>query len=551
MSNISGAKAVVEVLKEEGVQYVFHLPGSQIIHLLDEIYQSPIKAIMTRHEQGAAFMADGYARAIRGVGVCMSTVGPGAVNLVAGIAASYKASIPVIAITGVHDQSLLELDSFHEIDQVSIFKPITKWSACINQTEKVPEMIRKAFRIALTGRKGPVHLAIPSNVSEGNLDFKIGVPSKYRTVVPSACPDDFIEEVVCLLQNAKFPVILAGGEICWSRAGKDLAELAETLEIPVVTTRDHPDAFPNSHPLGIGMVGKGRREAGNRVMKSADLILALGVKFDYQSTHYNSETIPVDKAKIIHVSIDPEEVGRIYPIEIGVVCDVGPAIKALLKKVKEKGICFGLKEMAEKIKRESQKIRDSEIDFKTIPLKPQAIVKTLRDLLPPETSIVVDGGNFATYVRRYFDFFDTDTFHYPDEFGSVGSAFPISLGVKIGNPERPVVCLTGDGGFLLNCQELETAVRERINVMVIVFNDFGFGNVRAYQKARFEGRYMCDFDNPPFGEMARLFKADGAQVDRLSELKDTIQAGLKSDKPYVIDVMMNREELEKPVFIKD
>jgi thiamine pyrophosphate-dependent acetolactate synthase large subunit-like protein len=545
---MTGAKAVVEVLKEEGVQHVFHLPGSQIIDILDEIYKSPIRPVMTRHEQGAAFMADGYARATRGVGVCMSTVGPGAVNLVSGIAASNKAGIPVIAITGVHDQRMLERDSFHEMDQVGVFRPITKWSACISQTEKIPEMMRKAFRIAQTGQKGPVHLAIPSNVSEGELDFVGSAPARYRSLSPSACPENVIDEIIKLLQQSTFPVILVGGEVLWSRAGKDLRELAEALEIPVATMRDHPDAFPNMHPLGMGMIGKGRGEAGNRVMKQADLILALGVKFDYQSTRHNFEIIP-QQAKIIHISINPEEVGRIYPVEIGMVCDAGLTIRALLKKVKEKKVFLGLGKKAEEIKQESQKVRESELDFKSLPLKPQAIVRTLRDHLPPDTIIVVDGGNFAKHVRRHFDLFENDTFFYPDEFGTVGASFPMSLGVKLAKPNRTVVCFNGDGAFLLNCQELETAVRERINVIVVVFNDFGFGNVRAYQEAKFECRYMCDFDNPPFSEMARLFKAEGAQVETVDELKKAVQEGLKSDKPFVIDVMMTRGDLQKPGFL--
>jgi thiamine pyrophosphate-dependent acetolactate synthase large subunit-like protein len=550
MGRISGARAVVEVFREEDIRHVFHLPGSQIIDILDEIYQSPIRAIMARHEQGAAFMADGYARATRGVGVCMATVGPGAVNLVSGIAASYKASIPVIAITGVHDQKILERDSFHEMDQVGLFKPITKWSASINQPEKIPEMLRKAFRIALTGRRGPVHLAIPSNVSEGEVDFQESSPSRYRTAIPSACPEGFADEVLRLLGQAKFPVIIAGGEVLWSQAGGDLVRLAEALEIPAVTTRDHPDAFPNRHPLGMGMIGKGRGEAGNRTMKRADLILALGAKFDYQSTRYGFDIIP-EKAKIVHVSINPEEVGRVYPVELGMVCDVGPVIRTLLLRSKEKRLNFGLRKESEQIKLESQKKRDSEIDWNSLPLRPQAIVRTLRDHLPRETIVVVDGGNFAKHVRRHFDFFENDTFHYPDDFGSVGASFPVALGVKLAKPERPVVCLTGDGGFLLNSQELETAVREKINVIVVVFNDFGFGNVRAYQKEKFEGRTMCDFDNPPFGELARLFKADGAQVKTLNELKEAVQTGLTCGKTYVIDVTMSREELQKPGFLTE
>jgi acetolactate synthase-1/2/3 large subunit len=409
-------------------------------------------------------------------------------------------------------------------------------------------MLRKAFRTALTGQKGPVHLAIPSNVSEGEIEFKESDPSKYRAVIPPACSGAFIDQVEKLLEAARFPLLYVGGEVLWSRAGKELVELAEALGVPVATTRDHPDAFPNIHPLGMGMVGKGRGEAGNRVMKRADLILALGAKFDYQSTRHNFDIIP-EKAKIVHVSINPEEVGRIYPLELGIVCDVGAVIRDLLKRVEERKIHFDLKKEIEEIKRESQKVRDSEIKPEALPLKPQVIVRAVRDLLPPEAVVVVDGGNFAKNVRRHFDFYQNDTFHYPDEFGTVGASFPMALGVKVANPDRPVVCLIGDGGFLLNSQDLETAVREGINIMVVVFNDSGFGNVRAYQKEKYGGRYMCDFDNPPYGEMARLFKADGAQVERLEDLKKAIRTGLKSRKPFVIDVTMDREELEKPGFL--
>ena len=210
-----------------------------------------------------------------------------------------------------------------------------------------------------------------------------------------------------------------------------------------------------------------------------------------------------------------------------------------------------MKKVIDEIKKESEKVRESEIDLKALPLKPQAIVKTLRDVLPPDSIVVVDGGNFAKFVRRHFDIFEANTFEYPDDFGSVGASFPMALGVKVGRPDSPVVCLVGDGGFLLNCQELETAVRERINVIAVVFNDFGFGNVRAYQKAKFEERYICDFDNPPYGEMARLFKAQGENVETLDRLKGVVQGALKCDKPFVIDVKMTSQELGKPGFLGD
>ncbi len=548
MREISGARAVVEVLLEEGVQQVFHLPGSQIIDILDEIYQSPIRQVMTRHEQGAAFMADGYARAKRGVGVCLSTVGPGAVNLVPGIAASFKAQIPVLAITGIHDQKILEKDSFHEMDQVGLFRPITKWSACIHQPQKVPEMMRKAFRVALTGRRGPVHLAIPSDVSGGSLTFQPNQPQRYRPSRAPACSQDAVAEIYDLLKQSKSPVILAGWDILWSEGRAYLDDVAEALQIPVATMLSSLGAFPYSHPLGVGIIGRGRGEAGNSVLQQADLILALGVKFDYQSTRYTHDIIP-PTAKIVHICTDAEEIGRIYPVEMGIVCDPGPVMQALVQTVKANRLNFNLAKSVAEIKQDARKKLDREIKLDMIPLQPQAIARTLRDVLPPETIVTVDGGNFAKHVRRHFEIRRHDTFHYPDDFGSVGAGFPMALGVKAFYPDRPVVCLNGDGAFLLNSQELETAVREKLNIIVVVFNDFGFGNVRAYQKMKFEGRYKCDHGNPPFDQMARLFGADGACVKRLDELKAAVNTGLKSAGPYVIDVMMSGAELGKPGFV--
>jgi thiamine pyrophosphate-dependent acetolactate synthase large subunit-like protein len=548
MSSISGARALVEVLMEEGVEHVFHLPGSQIIDILDEIYQSPIRAIMTRHEQGAAFMADGYARAKRSVGVCMSTVGPGAVNLVSGIAASFKAQIPVLAITGIHDQKILEKDSFHEMDQVGLFKPITKWSACIHQSDKVPEMMRKAFRVALTGRRGPVHLAIPSDVSQEHLDFQPSTPEKYRPNTVPTCSDEALDEILRLLDRSQFPVILAGWDVLWSKERDCLRDLAELLEIPVATMLSSLGAFPYSHPLGVGIIGKKRGVTGNAVMDQADLILALGVKFDFQSTRYNHSLIPRE-AIIVHICTDAEEIGRIFPVEMGLVCDPGPVLKALVPKVKAAGIRFDMKEKIAAIKDEARKTLDQEIRAEAIPLQPQAIARTIREALPPETIVTVDGGNFAKHVRRHFEILQSDTFHYPDDFGSVGASFPMALGVKAALPDQPVVCLNGDGAFLLNSQELETAVREKLNVLVVVFNDFGFGNIRAYQKIKFQERYMCDHGNPPFDQMARLFGAEGARVTRLDDLWDAVTVGSASSKPFIIDVMMSREELGRPGFV--
>jgi acetolactate synthase-1/2/3 large subunit/sulfoacetaldehyde acetyltransferase len=374
------------------------------------------------------------------------------------------------------------------------------------------------------------------------------MPQRYRPYELPGCSQEAIENILVLLKQARFPVILAGLDVLWSKDRSYLQLLAEALEVPVATMLPSLGAFPYSHPLGVGIIGRGRGEAGNTAMQQADLVLALGVKFDYQTTRYNYNTISKE-SKIIQVCTDAEEVGRIYPLEIGLVCDAGAVMKALLQRVKADGVRFGLGDEIQSIKKKADVVLEQEANPNAIPLQPQAIARELRRVLSKEATVVVDGGNFAKHVRRHFEIRDVDTFYYPDDYGSVGASFPMALGAKAGCPEKPVVCLNGDGAFLLNSQELETAVREKLNIVVIVFNDYGFGNVRAYQKAKFNQRYMCNHTNPPYDEMARLFGADGVKVEHLKDLAGAVQQGLESDKPYVIDVMMSGEELGKPGFL--
>lgn len=548
MNRMKAAKAIVEIFLEEGIDHIFQLPGSQILEILDCLHGTPIRNVMTRHEQGAAFMADGYARAKRAASVCMSTVGPGAVNLISGIAASFRSSVPVLAITGMHETNILERDSFHEIDQTSMFKPVTKWSYQVGQAEKIPEILRKAFRIALTERKGPVHLAIPSDLASREVEFKPIPPSKSRVSHRITCDKNLIDQILELVDEAKFPVILAGGDILWCRALPELKEFAQVFHIPVVTSWDHMDSFPSTHPMGLGVMGAGRSEAANKALSRADLILALGARFDYQSTRHDHNFIP-EKAKIVQVCLDFKEVGQIYLVDVGIVADVKYVLSELLmrgKKGKADGDRFA---EIQEIKQAWLKRRNSEVDLSAFPIQPQAIVMRLREVLPEDAIIVVDGGNFAKYIRRYFDTYEADTFHYTDDFGSVGSSFPMSLGVKLAEPRREVFCLTGDGGFLLNIQELETAVRERILVRVVVFNDFGYGNVRSYQKQKYGERYLCDVKNPDFGKLADLFGAHGEQVNNPTMLKNAFLNAMKTDRPTVIDVLMDPKALRTPDFL--
>ncbi len=454
-------------------------------------------------------------------------------------------------MTGVHDQWLLEKDSFHEIDQAALFKPITKWSYVVTQADMIPEIVHKAFKIALSGQPGPVHLGFPRDLFPQEIDFAYPVAKHLRALNVPACEPELLEEMINLLKQAKYPVILAGNDILWCRAAEELKEFAELQSIPVTTTWDHIDAFPTTHPLGMGPIGRNRSEAANFLLAKADLLLALGTRFDYQSTRFNYQFIS-RKSKIIQVTLDAEEIGRIYPVDLGLFSDVKFVLRELLKRLKS-----SQSKMANRwkpaqlkgIKEDWLACRSAAMNLSNQPIFPQAIVKTLREVLDPSAIIVIDGGNYAKHVRRHFDTYEADTFYYTDNIGSVGSAFPMALGIKLACPERQVVCLIGDGGFLFNSQELETAVRERIEVCTIVFNDFGYGNVRAYQQKKFGGRYCCDFANPDFGELAGLYKAHGAQVAELRQLEPAVRKAMKSGKPSVIDVVMSGEELSTPGFM--
>jgi len=547
---LSGAQAIAAILEKEHIDHIFHLPGSQMIDVLNAFFKSSIRNIMARHEQGASFMAEGYARVKKSPTLCMSTAGPGATNLISGIAASFKSATPVIAFTGLHDSWLLEKDSFHEIDQVALFKPITKWSYMVTDTEKIPEILYKAFRIALSGRPGPVHLCFPRDIVLKTADFKFSESKVLRAVNAMGCEPEIIDEIIVHLKKAKRPVFLAGNDIVWRDATPELIKLADLLSIPVTTTCDHLSAFPTIHPLGMGPIGRNRSDAANLVLSKADLLIAIGAKFDYQSTRFNYEYISKN-SKIIQVSLDPEEIGRIYPTEIGLTADVKFVLRDLLRKLDDNRQFeneWNLEALG-KIKDDWKQQRLAEVDLESIPIKPQAIVKILREVLAPNAVIVVDGGNYAKHVRRHFDTYEPNTFYYTDNFGAVGSAFPMAMGVKLASPKKQVLCLIGDGGFMFNDQEIETAVRENINICTVVFNDHGFGNVRAYQTKKLGERYCCDFENPDFGKLARLFKAHGEQVASTGDLRGALERGLNAGKPSVVDVIMSSEDLSTPGFL--
>ncbi len=543
------AEAIVDCLKQEGVRYIFGLPGSQILELLDAVHREPeLRFVLTRHEANAAFMAHGYALSSHSAAVCLATHGPGATNLLTGIAAAYKASAPVIALTGKAELDVHQRDFFQEIDEVSLFRPITKWSCMVTRAQQAPDIVRKAFRIALSGRPGPVHINIPVNLLRETISYPPLSPERYRA--PEESPleglnDALAARVLASLEAARFPVVLAGGEILRERATPLLLELAEALSLPVVTTINHLDAFPAVHPLGLGPIGKNGWDCANRAIATADLLLALGAHFDFLSTNFSRDLLAPD-TKIVHVSAVPERIGLIYPVESGVLSPTRPFLADLVRRVKGKPAREADPRPAA-WKREWLAKRARWGEARETPIKPQYAAYSLHGVVPDDALYVLDGGNFAKFVRKCCDTREGGTFLNAEDFGTVGSGFPLALGAKMGQPSRTAVCVLGDGAFMMTLGELETAVREGIDVVAVVFNDSGFGNIRSYQHAFFDRRYIgCDFSNPNFGDIARLFGGWGTQVRQPEELEGALRQAFGVKGLAVVDVLVDPYALAAP-----
>jgi thiamine pyrophosphate-dependent acetolactate synthase large subunit-like protein len=543
------ADSVVDILETEGVEYVFGLPGSQILDIVDGVYSSEgMEFIGTHNEQGSAFMAEGYARASRGPGVCLSTVGPGATNLVTGVASAYKGYVPLLALTGKHARWQQERNTFQEIDQEELFDPVSKYSKMAAEADDLPKLTRKAFRMMTTSPRGPAHLNFPKDTQDKEID----APSRRRTAyVPEQATrpsDEAVSSVIAQLEQADCPVIFAGYDVVWEDAIDELDEFAQALDAPVVTSCFHLDAYPTDHELSMGPIGPGFWDSANSVVEDADLVVAMGAHFDFLSTHFKDRIIP-ETTKKVQIHSDPENVGAVYPLEAGIACSVTGFLENANRQTKDIETRWNREDLQER-KSEWEDTREQDVDFDSDPVPPATVVRAARRATPDDTQFVVDGGNFQKHVIRQMDTTDGNTYISNANFGTVGSAFPMSLGAALGS-DSPVVCLTGDGGMGLNVQELETAAREEIPVTIVVFNDYGMSNVRSYQKHVYDERYTgVDFAEQEFVTIAEGFGVPGRKVTNGSDVINVIQEGMDHDGPFLVDVQ-TESALEKPVFMQE
>jgi acetolactate synthase-1/2/3 large subunit len=534
----SGAKILIEGLQREGVETIFGYPGGVVLPIYDELYNAPIRHILVRHEQAAAHAADGFARASGRVGVCLATSGPGACNLVTGIATAYMDSVPIVALTGQVPTNLLGNDAFQEADISGITLPITKHSYLVKDTRDLSRVVREAFHIARTGRPGPVLIDIPKDICTNQVeDVPLSGPVSLRGYQPTLKGHARqIEKALALLEKAERPVIYAGGGIIASNASGELVDLAERFMIPVTTTLMGIGCIPCDHPLNLGMLGMHGTEYANFAITECDLLLAIGVRFDDRVTGKVSTFAP--HAKIIHIDVDPAEIGKNKAIDVPIVGDARAVLQAMLQKIQKRG---GRENWLEKIrmwkKKHPLKYRD---DGK---LRPQFIIQQLSDLLKGEGIIVSEVGQNQMWTAQYYCFRRPRSWLTSGGLGTMGYGFPASMGAHYARPDEVVFDVAGDGSFQMNIQELGTVSHYKIPVKVAILNNMFLGMVRQWQELFYDRRYsFTELPSVDFVKIAAAYGVDGMRVESPDGVREALSTAIETEGPFVMDFRIEREE---------
>jgi len=549
MTRLSGGQAAVESLKAENVRHVFGLIGSATMEIFDALYDATdIRFIGVHDERTGTHMADGYARASGQAGIILAGQnGPGATNLVTGLAQASAAFSPVISIAGSLSSGHVYRDAFQEVDQQALFKPVTKKTWTVTQTERIPEMFRDAFRTALTPRRGPVQLNLPRDILSSSSDFpSFQNPPTYRSESMPCAQETELERAAKLLANARQPVIVTGGGIKYTGGHTDVIALAESMNAPIITAPGHGDAIPFGHPLNAGQMGPRGNSVASRLAKEADVILALGTRLGFNSTFYSYDNIN-RQAAIIQVELEPTAIGRYFPVEIGIWADAQSTARQLTRMLENQKCHASVNAWTQRYIEERQEFlqnRDDDAASDAYPILPSGLYKALRGALPKNAAVTMDAGTLCLQATDALNYWEPPCLFTPLDFGLVGFSFACGLGVKLARPDRPVVSLMGDGGFGMTISELSTAVDNHINTVTIVMNNQCWGAEKAYQRDFFGERYIgADVSSPPFDKVAELYGAKGFRVDRIAEIPDALDAALKCEKPAVIDVAVDPNAL--------
>lgn len=545
---LSGSQIVCESLTREGVEVVFGFPGGAILPLYDALGQHPaIRHILVRHEQGAVFAADGYARALRKVGVCLATSGPGATNLITGIAAAHLDSSPVVAITGQVASHLVGTDAFQEVDITGAVLPFTKRRYLVRKTPELAATIKEAFYLARTGRPGPVLLDIPTDIFKGTSEFDYPTEDP---VIRGYVPRDMnkkdriftmekqVDKAVKEIEQSGSPVIIAGRGIIISDACKELQELAEKIDAPVVSTLLGMSAFPQNHPLNMGMIGMHGMALANMVIREAKLVIAIGNRFDDRATATESGLSGfAPNAKIIHIDIDPAEIGKNVPIDIPIVGDAKKVLQSITAKVAEDKHYAWLSQIAKwRRKYPNNLVKESD------ELIPEHCIKSIYDITEGDLTVVTGVGQHQMWAAQYFTAKDRNAFISSGGLGQMGFGLPAGIGVQVARPDQTVWVIDGDGSFQMSMQELEVVRQEGLPLKIAIMNNGYLGMVRQWQEKLYNERYFATpLSGPDFVKIAEAYGIPALRVLRKEAVKPAIVQAMRHKGPFLLDFQVEQE----------
>ena len=541
---ITGSQAVILSLLEEGVDTIFGYPGGAIMPIYDALYDfdKHVTHILTRHEQGAIHAAEGYAKVTGKAGVCFATSGPGATNLITGIADAQIDSIPLVCITGQVASPLLGTDAFQESDVIGITMPVTKWNYQVTEASEIPEAIAKAFYIAQSGRPGPVLLDIAKDAQFQELDFEYKKCTKIRSYLPETPVDPFkVKEAAELIDAAKKPLLLFGQGVIIANAEEELKTFVEKTGIPAAWTLLGLSALPTQHPLNVGMLGMHGNYGPNIKTNEADLIIAVGMRFDDRVTGKVSSY--AKKAKIIHLEVDPAEINKIIPTDVAILGNAKKSLAMLINNVKENKHDAWVQEFRDCDKIEFEKVIKKDIHPEKAGLTMGEAVRIASEKTNHEAILVTDVGQQQMIAARYFQFKHSKSVVTSGGLGTMGYGIPAAVGAQLGAKDRTVVTFVGDGGFQMTLQELGTIVQNKLPVKIVLLNNNFLGMVRQWQQLFFEKRYsFTELTNPDFIMIANGFGMPAHKVTSREQLADGIQKMIDHDGPYLLEVVVEKED---------
>jgi len=538
---ICGAELVIKLLEQQGIKIICGIPGGSNLPIYDALRDSSIRHILARHEQGAGFMAQGMARTTGKAAVCMGTSGPGVTNLLTAIADARLDSIPVVAITGQVTSSLIGTDAFQEVDTYGLTIPITKHNFLVQSASDLLEVIPEAFRLAESGRPGPVVVDIPKDVQKEIIEIS-GLPKPAWEIQPAKCDQGQIQQAISMINNARRPVIYAGGGVVAANASADLVKFARKNSIPVVTTLMGLGAFPHDDPNYLGMLGMHGSRSTNMIMEEADLIIALGVRFDDRAVGKACEFCK--HADILHIDIDRSEIGKIKSSNLSIVGDVGHVLCELIENV-DSSIRIGWSARLASLRMMHPDVRPDEDDT----FHPLNIIRVMGETLPADAIITTDVGQHQMWVAQGYPFREPRTLLTSGGLGTMGFGLPNAIGAALAKPDKKVVCVSGDGSFLMNIQELATLAEQHLNVKVLIMNNNRLGLVRQQQELFFEERYFASSfeSNPDFASIAKGFGIAAFDLGEQENPKLFLRKILGQDGPCVINIPIGFENKVFPM----